>query len=126
MEGFFPKKTVWLYYNDELILKYKVDSLDGIRFKRDFCLDYKKIGRLRLLSVYNEKKYIDTTLILKKEKYGYLLMLSLPHPKNWQDYYENQSPVPTKEWGYLPIDSALRLVSLKPDTIYRHTWNDEY
>lgn len=121
----FPEETVYLYYNNKIILQYKVDSLDGFRFKRDFCIDYKESGMLKVVSVYNDKTYIDTAINVKKENFGYLLTVSLPHPKDWKNYYENNSPVPTKEWGYLPIDKCVRLVSLNPDTILKNSWTDK-
>ena len=113
----FPQEIISLYYNKELILRYKVDSLDGFRFKRHFCLGYGKEGELKIVSQYKGNVYIDTVLNVKKERFGYLLTVSLPHPIDWKNYYENSSSVPTKEWGYLPIDKCVRLVSLNPDTV---------
>jgi hypothetical protein len=121
----FPNETVSLYYNKELILRYKTDSLDGFRFKRHFCIDYQGNGRLKIVSEYNNKTYIDTMLNVRKDKFGYLLTVSLPHPKDWKGYYEEKSPVPTKEWGSLAIDDCVRLVSLNPDTVLKETWIDK-
>lgn len=120
----FPNEIIYLYYNNDLILKYKVDSLEGFRFKRDFCIDYKKEGILKIVSEHYNTIYIDTAINVKKQDFGYLLMVSVPHPINWQQYYENDSPVPTKDWGYLPINKSLRLISLRPDTIFKNTWTD--
>lgn len=105
----FPNETVSFYYNKELILRYKTDSLDGFRFKRHFCLDYQVDGQLKIVSEYNDKIYIDTTLNVRKDKFGYLLTVSLPHPKDWKAYYEEKSLMPQKsgEVLLLTIVSAL-------------------
>lgn len=127
----YPKETVWLYYNNEVILKYQVDSLDGFRFKRNFCIDYETNGQIRIFSEYKGKKYIDTTLNVKKDTHGYLLAFSYPIPKNWRQYLNGDSidvdnPVIRKGWGNVSIENSVRIGSLKIDTIYNKTWTDTY
>jgi hypothetical protein len=121
----YPKEVIELYYNHELILRYKVDSLDGYRFEREFCLDYKKEGILQIVSSYKNKKYLDTSVKVVKKDFGYFLSVSYPLPKDWKNYFKKGIAGPIKEWGYQPIEKSVRLISLRPDTIYRNTWVDD-
>lgn len=120
----FPDEVVKLYYNDELLLNYKVYSLDGFRFKRKFCLDYEETAQLRLTSIYQEKTYLDTVLTIKEQDFGYLLLVSVPHPVDWENYYDASKTIPIKEWGNLAIENSVRLIYLKPDTILMDSWTD--
>jgi len=119
----FPAETISLYYNGEMILKYKVDSLDGYRFKRKFCLKYVKKSALRIISEYHNKKYIDTILNVETIGSGYIITVSYPLPITWKNYKD--TPVSKTGWGYLPINKSKRVISFNPDTILNDTWTDQ-
>ena len=121
----YPDEEIFFFLNNELIYKNKIaDSIKGFLIEKDFCIEYSTKTIIRVLTKKNGTKFIDTTFSLTKQDFGYFINISMPHPINWKDFYSN-SGVPIKEWGYLSIDSSIRIVSIFPDTIYKNTFIDK-
>ena len=116
----FPNESITIKFNKEVILNKLVKSKqEGYYVDKDFCLPNAMNCTISVTSLLSSKKYIDTTFTVKDLSNGYHLVISMPHPINWKEYYKDG--VPPKEWGYLPIDSCIRFVRLIPDSLYTNT-----
>ena len=114
----FPNEEVLIKYNNGLILSKLVErEKDGYNVMQDFCLPKTKNCTIQIISIYKSVKYLDTTFIIKDLiTTGYHIVISMPQPLNWRKYYEKEFH--PRKWGYLPIDSCIRFVSLNPDSVY--------
>lgn len=111
---FYPKEVIYIYFNDELIFKDEIDSLDGYHFRRGFCLKYTANNSIRIVTKYSGKTYIDESFEVKDPDLNYELSISYPHPFNWRELFndDNFENDLYKGWGYLPKDSGVRFISL--------------
>lgn len=116
----FPNESIMIKFNKEVIFEKIIKSeQEGYYVDKNFCLPYAVNCTLNVTSFLNSKKYIDTTFTVKDLNIGYHLVISMPHPINWKEYYKDG--IPYKEWGYLSIDSCIRFVRLIPDSLYNNT-----
>lgn len=124
----FPKETVNLYVNDTVVLNYKVDSIDGYMFRRNFCLDSSRQLKIRLKTTYKGKTYIDTLFSVCINDQTFKLSTTMPYPKDLENYLVPDSFPPFRQWGPLAIDSCLRSARLLPDTFSyeRHESDPNY
>lgn len=115
----FPRESILLYFNNELIFKARIDSLDGYNLKKNFCLEYKDGDSVRIITEYDNNKHIDEMFIIDNYRIGYLLSISYPFPRNWREFFQDTSPEDYLNggWGYLSIDSSVRAINFYPDTV---------
>ncbi|WP_183560431.1 hypothetical protein [Mucilaginibacter sp. SP1R1] len=66
-----PQDRVYLLYDTRLLLREKIDSLNGRNFNSVFCNGYRKEGTLRLVIRNNKQLIIDTSIRVIKPKKGY-------------------------------------------------------
>ncbi len=110
-----------LFVNDKKVYDRSFNQNQRSFTTRDkICAEFLGKTKIRLISTFHNKRYIDTTFIFnanKKEDY-YQIAISLPHPLNLDEYIKNGKII--KSWGYIPIDSSKRFIGLYPashDTI---------
>lgn len=120
-------EVIQIKYNDELIFRHKMDSVSGFpnafHYFKEFELPYSDQFSISFTTSYNGKIYIDTTVIGRKGDFGYHLTLSRSLPLDWGEaYFEDGKLEPIKTWEYLPIDSSVRLIHFKADSVYKNTW----
>ena len=121
----FKDEIVTVKYNNDIILRHKVDSIKGYFCYREFLLPMTGHFSISVSTTFNGKSYIDTTFYGSEAQFGYRLIVTQPYPLNWKDYFTDESPVRSRDWGYLPIDSSLRKVIFVADTVYKNTWTDQ-
>lgn len=116
----YPNENVTIRFNKEVILNETVkNKQEGYYFDKDFCLPKVRDCLINVSTSFGSKKYIDTTILVNDLSKNYHLVISMPHPVNWKEYYKDSFP--PKNWGYLPIDSCIRFVKLIPDSLYNNT-----
>ena len=115
----FPDENIIIKFNKEVILNETIKSKQqGYYLDKSFCLPKENNCVVSVISSLGSKTYIDSSFYIKDFNYGYHLIISMPHPVNWKDYYKDGFP--PKQWGYLSIDSCTRFVSLIPDSLYKN------
>lgn len=120
-------EVIEIVYNNELIFRHTMDSVERFphcfQYYSQFALPYSTSFSISISTSFKGKKYIDTTVTGSKGDYGYHLNLSRSLPLDWDEsYFEKGRIEAIKTWGYLPIDSCIRLVKFEVDTIYKNTW----
>jgi hypothetical protein len=116
----FPGENIIIKFNKEVILNETINNMqEGYYFDKNFYLPNTKDCIISINTSLKSKRYIDTSFVVNRINNIYHLIISMPHPINWEEFY--QDSVPPKEWGYLPIDSCIRFVKLIPDSLYINT-----
>lgn len=109
---FYNGEIIELKFNDSLVFNKTVVA-DSIKIvNKYFLLNYNKSFKIALRTLYNQQKYLDTIFIVNeiKSDSNFKLTITHPHPSDWKKYYKDG--IPSKNWGYLPIDSSIRFVHL--------------
>ena len=122
-------EVIQIKYNDELILRHKMDSVSGFpyafQYFKEFNIPFTDKFSFSITTKFNGKTYIDTTIVGSKNDFGYHLTLSRSLPLDWGESYFDEGKIePKKKWSYLPIDSSMRTISFKSDTVYKDNWTD--
>ena len=116
----FPGETIIIKYNKKVILNETINNpQEGYYYDKNFCLPDTKNCIISINTSLKSKKYIDTSFVVNGTNNIHHLVISMPHPLNWKEFYNNS--IPPKEWSYLPIDSCIRFVNLIPDSLYINT-----
>lgn len=123
----FYNETIFIKYNDDLIFKYTMDSVKGYPYafqcNREFSIPYTDKFTISISTMLNGKTYLDTTMKCEKSNFGYHLNVSRAVPFNYRYYFEEGKIEPVKQWGYLPIDSCIRFVTIESDSVNKNTWS---
>lgn len=108
----YSKESVFLYFNEELIYRTQIDSLEGNRFEKGFCLNFGKNDSLHIVTEYKGKRYIDEIFVIEYPA-TYVLTTSTAYPLNWKEMFEitDVKELEDKGWGYPPIDSSVRFIN---------------
>lgn len=120
----YEDEIVKLYHNDNIILAFRADSVNGFRLDRKFCIDYEDSNIFKVKSFYKGKTLIDTSVVAQKKDFGYILSSSYPLPKNWKNKFAKDSTLLFRGWEPVLVENSLREFAMTPDTILRGLFRD--
>ncbi|GGC03788.1 hypothetical protein [Dyadobacter sediminis] len=115
----YKDEVVKLYHNDKIILVFRADSLNGFRLDKEFCINYDDNNIFNVKSFYKDNTFIDTSVVVQKKDFGFILSSSYPLPKNWKAELARDSTLPFRGWGSVPIENSVRVFAMSPDTILK-------
>lgn len=109
---FYKGELIELKFNDSLVLQEIVTTDSLTLISKYFTFNYDRPFSFSVRTFYKDQIYLDTNLLIREITKGtnYKVTVTHPHPHDWMKYYKDG--IPYKNWGYLPIDSALRFVHI--------------